>query len=239
MGTRVSRCFRALAVCSLLWAASGTQAATIVGSKHDLSTVGTQVCGHCHTPHNASTQEGLADAPLWNRKITNLDAFTPYTSPTMTQVCPTRPSGISLACLSCHDGAAGAAAPNGVSGGGAVVGGAVGDQHNIITVQKSGGGVSPDCARCHTGTLDGIYSKALSVMGGPDLRNDHPISMQYPVANSNYNTPPDGTKGWADLKLFSGKVECATCHAVHDPTNAPFLRATNGGSVLCLRCHNK
>lgn len=235
MGAMISRCFRTLAVCFLLLAATGTQAGSIVGSKHDLSTAGTQLCGHCHAPHNASTQAGLIDAPLWNRKITNLDAYTPYTSPTMTQTCPTRPSGISLACLSCHDGAAGAPAPYGAAGGGAVFGG---DQHNIVTVQQSGGGVDPNCSKCHTGTLAGIYSKALS-MAGPDLSNDHPISMTYPVANSNYKTPPDATKGWGDVKLYNGKVECSTCHAVHDPTIAPFLVSTNGGSSLCLKCHNK
>lgn len=236
MGTMISRGLRALAVGSLLLVAAGAQAASIVGSKHDLSVdASVQICVHCHTPHNASTQEGLKDAPLWNRKITNLDAFTPYTSPTMTQVCPTRPSGISLACLSCHDG----------TGGGAVHGGAVGDQHNVINKPKTGGtggGSNIDgaaCLKCHTGTLDGIYSKALSTMAGPDLSNDHPISMPYPTANSNYNTPPDAVKGWGNARLFNGKVECASCHAVHDPGIVPFLSASNSGSALCLKCHNK
>lgn len=230
---KISRCFRALAVYSLLWAATGTQAG-ILGSKHDLSIdASVQLCVHCHTPHNASTQTGLENAPLWNRKITNIDAFTPYTSPTMTQACPTRPSGISLLCLSCHDG----------TGGGAVHSG---DQHSVInrpkTAATSSSGSNIDgasCVKCHTGTLSGIYSKALSTMAGPDLSNDHPISMPYPTGNSNYQTPPDMLKGWGDIKLFSGKVECPTCHAVHDPSNVPFLRTANSGSTMCLRCHNK
>lgn len=234
MGTVISTCIRALSACSLLLVAAGTQAGTIVGSKHDLTIDGSvQLCVHCHTPHNASTQAGLVEAPLWNRTITNLDAFTPYTSPTMTQTCPTRPSGISLACLSCHDG----------TGGGAVHSG---NQHSVINSPKvantSASGSNIDgasCVKCHTGTLNGIYSQALSTMAGPDLRNDHPISMPYPTGNSNYNTPPNATKGWSDAKLFDGKVECPTCHAVHDPTYAPFLRMTNSGSTMCLKCHNK
>jgi predicted CXXCH cytochrome family protein len=211
---------------------TGAQAG-IIGSKHDLSIdASVQLCVHCHTPHNASTQTGLENTPLWNRKITNLDAFTPYTSPTMTQTCPTRPSGLSLVCLSCHDG----------TGGGAVHSG---DQHNVINRPRAGGvsgGSNIDgaaCVKCHTGTLNGIYSKALSVMAGPDLSNDHPISMPYPISNSNYQTPPDALKGWSDVKLFEGKVECPSCHAVHDPSNAPFLRTNNSGSTMCLRCHNK
>jgi len=226
----LTRKFHALAVLSLLcvptWAVAG-----IIGSKHDLSIDGSyQVCVQCHTPHSASTQDGLKDAPLWNRLITNLDAFIPYASPTMTEICPTRPSGISLACLSCHDG----------SGGGAVVGT---DQHVLVNPPKvanapNGGGVNgAGCLKCHLN--GGGYSPKLTLMGGPDLRNDHPISMSYPAANSNYNNPPDPTKGWVDLKLFAGKVECPTCHAVHDPTNVPFLRISAGGSTLCLRCHNK
>lgn len=227
------RYIRELALCCLLWMAVGAQAG-IIGSKHDLSIdAGVQLCVYCHVPHNASTQQGLENTPLWNRKITNLDAFTPYTSPTMTQACPTRPSGISLLCLSCHDGTSGGAVHSG-------------DQHNIINKPKSGGvpsgGSNVDgaaCVKCHTGTLGGIYSKALSTMAGPDLRNDHPISMPYPVANSNYQPPPDAVKGWTDIKLFEGKVECASCHAVHDPAKVPFLRMNNSGSAMCLRCHNK
>lgn len=233
MDTTISRYFRVLAFCSLLLGAAGATAGTIVGSKHDLSiNAGVQLCVHCHTPHNASTQAGLADAPLWNRKITNLDAFTPYTSPTMTETCPTRPSGLSLACLSCHDG----------TGGGAVHSG---DQHSAINSPKAGGAATggsnidgASCVKCHTGTLGGIYSQALSVMAGPDLRNDHPVSMSYPTANSKYKTPPDTAKGWSDAKLYNGKVECPSCHNVHDPTYAPFMRMTNGGSAMCLRCHN-
>ncbi len=221
-----------LLLCVLLWPAAGAQAG-ISGSKHDLSiNPSVQLCVHCHTPHNASTQEGLDNTPLWNRKITNLDAFTPYTSSTMTEVCPSLPSGISLLCLSCHDG----------TGGGAVHSG---DQHNPISPPKSAaGGTGSDiygaaCLKCHTGTYNGIYSKALSVMAGPDLSNDHPISMSYPVGNANFQTPPDATRGWGDVRLYAGKVECPTCHNVHDPSLAPFLRVTNSGSTLCLRCHNK
>lgn len=228
--------FRTILLCSLLGAAAGSaQAASIVGSKHDLTMNGTvQLCVHCHTPHNANTQAGfVGQTPLWNRTITNLDAFTPYNSPTMTEVCPTRPSGISLVCLSCHDG----------TGGGAVHSG---NQHSVINKAKAGGAINTgsdidgqSCIKCHTGTYSGIYSSALSVMAGPDLRNDHPISMPYPVANPKYQVPPNPTTGWTDIKLYNGKVECPSCHNVHDPAKAPFLRADNGASAMCLTCHIK
>ncbi|MBY0575221.1 MAG: hypothetical protein K2P67_01295 [Gallionellaceae bacterium] len=227
------RYLRILAVYPLLLlVATVVQATGLKGSKHDLSQNGNQICIHCHTPHGASTQDGLKDAPLWNRKITNLDAFTPYASDTMTQTCPTRPSGISLACLSCHDGTgASSAAYNG-------------DQHNKLRSPTDGKGSDADCLKCHWTDPPGypsgpIYSSALTKMAGPDLRNDHPISMPYPTGNPNYNTPPNTTKGWSDVKLVNGKVECTTCHAVHNPTIVPFLVADNDSSALCFRCHNK
>lgn len=246
---KICKCGSTLAVCLMLFGATATQAGTISGSKHDMSQTGNlafdQLCVYCHTPHNASQQAGLSEAPLWNRKITNLDAFIPYSSPSMTQTCPSTPSGISLACLSCHDGTQADAAPGGANPGAngqsAVVGQPIYDQHNVLNNPKSGGTPGgPACSgACHTGTYNGIYSQALSVMAGPDLRNDHPISMPYPTANTNFFTPPDAVKGWGDVKLFNGKVECPTCHNPHDPDFVPFLRASNDGSALCLRCHNK
>jgi len=76
------------------------------------------------------------------------------------------------------------------------------------------------CLSCH----DGILSL------GTDLSNDHPISITYSDFNLNY--PPDQR-----LPLFNNKVECSTCHDVHG--NGPFLlRISNGGSQMCLTCHN-
>jgi predicted CXXCH cytochrome family protein len=42
------------------------------------------------------------------------------------------------------------------------------------------------------------------------------------------------------LPLFDGKMQCATCHDVHDnSTYRPFLRASTTQSALCLACHGK
>jgi predicted CXXCH cytochrome family protein len=42
------------------------------------------------------------------------------------------------------------------------------------------------------------------------------------------------------LPLFDGKMQCATCHDVHDNTSSrPFLRASTTGSEICLACHGK
>jgi hypothetical protein len=98
-------------------------AASVVGSRHDLSSTNpdanavkvtgdggtgydtTQVCVFCHTPHGSQSRDTV-DAPLWNRGITTA-TYQPYQSPTLDSgvggVAP-QPDGVSLACLSCHDG---------------------------------------------------------------------------------------------------------------------------------------
>lgn len=265
MEMMINKRFYALMVCLMLLGTTATQAASIIGSKHDLSesnyygasgSASTEICVFCHTPHNASTQAGLNEAPLWNRMITDLSAFTPYSSPSMTQTCPATPSGISLTCLSCHDGTSASGNLGAVN---------LSNSHNLVNPSNNGpstpffANTSPNCGACH-GRGDGYYNisnpgdPANTPQGwvpgkwwqiGPDLSNDHPISMSYPMANpTNFVAPPDPDKGWADVKLFNGKVECPTCHNPHEPGDAvagtaPFLRASNNGSALCLKCHKK
>jgi predicted CXXCH cytochrome family protein len=52
-------------------------------------------------------------------------------------------------------------------------------------------------------------------------------------------SPASASQVVSGIPLFAGKLECASCHTVHDNSNVPFLRADNTGSALCLKCHNK
>jgi len=75
---------------------------------------------------------------------------------------------------------------------------------------------------------------------GTDLRDDHPIGIEYP--------PPDLT-GYNDKSTFTGaklvtingvdRVECTSCHDPHNNSLGMFLRQTVAGSALCLECHDK
>jgi predicted CXXCH cytochrome family protein len=196
------------------------QSQTVVGSKHDISTAGTpETCTFCHTPHYANGSL----SPLWNRNIDLSIPFQVYTSSTMNTLCSNPPSSITQACLSCHDG--------------------VNANTKHVLRNAPGPGSIPDttsmpnCLSCH-GSMSGgeDYVKL-----GKDLRNDHPVSMTYPTPaqDPGFFIPPDLTNGWVDLPLYNGKVECSTCHNVHNPTIAPFLRVANNSSSLCFRCHNK
>ena len=101
---RISNIQRALPFLLALGATllSPAYAASIVGTKHDLSAMTNsngEVCIACHTPHNAQAQQLV---PLWNHTATNT-TFTLYSSVTAKSV-PGQPTGYSKACLSCHDG---------------------------------------------------------------------------------------------------------------------------------------
>lgn len=154
----------------------GVSVAGIKGTKHDLSSSGakntfeaangtSEICAFCHTPHGGDT---TAPAPLWNRKLGEPSTFTTYaalgTSSMDGAVAPV--GSVSLACLSCHDGT---------------------QAMNTTINQAGSGGYNADGAT-QEGTWSGPASGAspvgsLSNAGialiGTDLKNDHPVGVQY------------------------------------------------------------
>ena len=117
-------------------------------------------------------------------------------------------------------------------------------------------GVSRLCLSCHDGTvaLDSFggatgssFVSAPSNVG-TDLSNDHPISFTYDAglaaADGGLHDPTTAGSGLGksideDL-LFNHRVECASCHDVHNTGGYPrLLRMNNTGSALCLTCHDK
>lgn len=215
----------AVAVLAMLFAAPAASAQTddVRTTKHNLS--GTrdpaftalgvtnygEVCVYCHTPHGGQTA-----APLWNRAF-GVGPYQPYTSPTIDMTIGT-PSGVSLACLSCHDGTIGidviSNPPNSYSGG-------------------------PPTGR----RLTDIFTTGLDTFKiiGTDLRNDHPVAVTYdPTKDNMFNAK--ATVQAAGLRFYGAaqdEVTCATCHNPHNKTNVPFLRKSNANSDLCITCHIK
>ncbi len=196
----------AVIVASLGLLSSSVAWADIKGSMHDFSSqawTGGQVCEVCHTPHNTRA----AQMPLWNHGATTA-TFNLYSSPTL-KASGGQPSGVSKACLSCHDG----------------------------TV-----------ALDSFGTKTGSTTMTGPDLIGTDLSRDHPVSIVYDSALAAADhalrdpaTTPSGLGGSiaSDL-LFGGRIECATCHDVHNAGNQAFmLRKSNAGSALCLTCHSK
>ena len=195
-------------------------AGTIVGTVHDFTTKawsGGQICVACHTPHGANTT--VATAPLWNHAITTA-TYTVYSNASTLNATIGQPDGTSKLCLSCHDG--------------------------TVALDSFGG---------TTGTTFLTGTKAV---GGDaaSLSNDHPISFTFDDALATTDGalyPPSSTSvtigavgrqktgSITNTMLFSGKVQCASCHDVHNTfaDGAKLLRVSLTGSKLCLTCHNK
>ena len=175
-----------------------------------------RVCVFCHVPHNFATD---APAPLWNRTDPS-GPYQPYSSPTLDSgsggEAPT-PTGVSLACLSCHDGTLAFDA----------------------LLQR------PDITLGAVTNMTQIVGTTAVV--GPDLRNDHPVSVTIDPATLDpaFNTPAAIVAG--GVPLFGGVaanvVQCASCHNPHDWGDTadlqPFMRKSNNNSGLCITCHLK
>ena len=119
------------------------------------------------------------------------------------------PGDKSTICLSCHDGNTAV--------------------NTILVTPATMTGVTPAGTRQTAGKLT-----SGSALIGTDLRNDHPVGIAYP-ATGLYTA----VGSLVDVKVYTNKVECASCHDVHDNTDSPFLRVANTGSALCLKCHTK
>ena len=191
--------------------------AEIAGSEHDFSGQGFaqgQICLPCHAPHNASAQ-ATANVPLWNHAV-SIQTYQLYTSDTIDAGSPSgslaQPSGVSKLCLSCHDG--------------------------TIAIDAFGGNPGSQ-------TITGNANI------GTDLSNDHPISFVYDtslaLADGSLNDPSTALAGLAgsngtieDDMLFGNRLECASCHDVHNKFgNESLLLKSNAGSALCLTCHDQ
>jgi predicted CXXCH cytochrome family protein len=216
VGALARTLYLAVAGACALIASHPSLAGTIVGSEHDFSTTGWaggQICIACHTPHKAITS--VADAPLWNHALSN-QTYTLYASPTLNATL-TQPGGGSKLCLSCHDG--------------------------TVALNSFGG---------TTGTIF-IGNGAANI--GTSLADDHPLGFLYDAAlvtadpslapTTKAVTIGSGTQTKsgtiANNLLFGGKLECASCHDVHNTFTAGthLLKVSNAGSALCLTCHQK
>lgn len=113
------------------------------------------------------------------------------------------------------------------------------------------------CLSCHDGTV-ALENFGATTTGthfitsvynlGSGLNNDHPISMTYDATLAstdgglkNPSTTASGLGGTISQNLlFGGKMQCASCHDVHNSAGQPkLLIKANNASALCLTCHSK
>ena len=207
---------------AMIFVAGIASAASIVDSKHDMRThitneTNTEVCVYCHTPH----QQGTSQYPLWNHTLSAAGSYGAYTSPTLNGTISPVPNSndgsVTSLCMSCHDGTVAV---------------------NSLWKQPGDGNVGSSPVTGGVLLANLAISSSASGYIGNDLQNDHPVNFSYNAAitggDNDLRAAPTGS-----IVLFGGSVQCGSCHNVHDPAFPPFLRQTNGGSAVCLACHDK
>jgi len=241
---------------ALAYTGSYTPGTGINGTPHDLGTPHNgmnftavpadslnRICIFCHAPHNTykpfgtTIGGGLAvpDAafdylPLWNHTLQADIGYTMYDNGTgapqngskASQAIPlligATPGSTSLLCLSCHDGS--------------------------VAVNSYG-----NSDQRSTSVSNGLTLMPSAYTIGKDkyLVNHHPISFDYKTVKDNDVEIRDAGVAmltpttFVEDHLFSGKMECATCHSVHNTGNGgeALLWRTDQNSQLCLTCHDK
>lgn len=206
--------------------------AGIVGSPHDFSSATWnfrgEICRVCHVPHDHRIAEKLyMNGLLWNHQV-SAATYTMYDSTwssTLDNGQSAQPDGTAKLCLGCHDGTVAI------------------DQFdkNFDGLFQPGGPTIVDFAAGDflvPGFDDGTNK---------DLRGTHPLSITYDeTVDTSLHAKTDsmGTSGTIEDVLDGGKVQCSSCHDVHDQesvaaTHLLRVSQTAPASGLCLTCHIK
>lgn len=201
----------------LLLAAQSAISGSITNSAHDLRReIGpdADICITCHTPHQ--TEIDASRAPLWN-PANPVPAYALYGSSAM-HAKRHLPGRNSKLCLSCHDG--------------------------TLATDRSGAATGAS------------MTPALRNLGNT-LVNHHPVGFVYhralvtpygSLSDPGVKTVTIGldeqsrTGTVAGVLLIDGKVECSSCHDVHNTFTVgtkALVRVTAGGRAICLACHEK
>jgi hypothetical protein len=203
---------------ALMLLSGSVLAGQISGSAHDFSTeswAGGQICIACHAPHHTDTT--TTDAPLWNHAVTTA-SYSLYSSATL-DASVGQPGGLSKLCLSCHDGTVAVNSFGGVTGSEVVSG-----QDNL--------GVSLNDDH----PIGFIYNSSLATQDG-SLHD--PSSIQTTIGSGGQLK----TGTIAEVMLFNDRLECSSCHDVHNTFTADggdmLVRVSQSGSAMCLVCHDK
>jgi len=234
-------------LCCSFWL-TPANSGTLLGSKHDFTGLNKRTgvvamptvafsdlgssCVYCHIPPDKGDADSRKFGGIkgWNRFRPATNAFNLYDSRTLDNKVRT-PSPISLLCLSCHDGTMAVDMtvfkPNGWRS----------SKDAALHLRINGANDLMSCGKCHNGKV--AHNIAIKHIGN-DLTNDHPISMTY--AGLTHKDEdfrfPDGPYGFDNgVKLYDSKVECASCHNVHNPDVKLLLRVS--ADRLCETCHIK
>jgi hypothetical protein len=220
-----------------------------------------EVCVFCHTPHGGRDDVAGGGAPEWNRALPASTGFTNYTSPNFDNDQGAEspgPKGVSLACLSCHDGAIALdALINAPGSGGFDASNRSGiSPRSSAGITFTGAGATADSLKegerpstdAGGGFLGGLNDFVNPGTGagmepfpnlGRNLTDDHPISMRMPSADLQFAEALDGLIASAGGNV--NYVQRVGTQLPTDPRDRIRLYnsdATTVDWVECASCHN-
>ena len=273
--------FAAVAAASTLSFAGGPARTGVNGSLHDMNLYNApgnahgglqdqynRVCVFCHTPHNATVDDGgMNPLPLWGNDITT-KSQDPYqwATPANADALGTPADqliGPSRLCMTCHDGtlALDAHTSNGTLNNGnfKLTGSrAIGSDDSLLIKTHPIGFdyvVAKTKRNNQTTTVGGVTS-TYAIQEIVDEGEGFATKITASPTQGTYNSVErKGTRSIASV-LYSGPnggkiMTCATCHEVHNKENVTqdvaikgatpnyFLYAKESESLICLSCHVK
>ena len=219
-----------------------------------------RICIFCHHPHNTvrAGSDSLggtttAYSPLWNRGVADGNTFLTYDNGTnMGDETGTGVNdsssrhlmngdvavgGVTLLCLSCHDGSTAM--------------GAYSQNNPDFDVNATGTGKASGAQFGASGqgsTLAGLAT-GFGASGTVDLSNHDPVGMSWdqvregdPEIAAKTNNFANTTISIQSVLTGGDTMECNACHDVHNTESAEnesFIWTSNDGSAFCLSCHVK
>jgi hypothetical protein len=233
---------------------SSVAMASISTTKHNLGAGGqfnyttstTEICVFCHTPHGADSK---AAAPLWNRNLSTSASYQTYADLGTTTLDSDAAGigGVSLACLSCHDGTQ---AMNVVinSPGSGTTGDVNKDGSTSFINTSAGADCSATDGSCGGFNEFNMMSQVSSEMIylATDLRNDHPISIQYAGAVQGSTGKDPDFKAASSTTAGNSQVVwyIDVSGAGKQKSDLPLYNRTGSGAlngqplVECATCHD-
>ncbi|MEW5756347.1 MAG: hypothetical protein AB1810_08575 [Pseudomonadota bacterium] len=227
-----------------------------------------EVCVYCHTPHGTSTNVE-APLWNRSKSTTTYTLYSTLNTTSLSGSVH-NPGLNSLTCLSCHDGTVAIDSVINMPGSGGFSAAQMlvnadktsGDWATSQTFLDSWGSVagnagpSPsgkhfvlagdtgfsNCSNCHANDLStaGPVGDFNAYFIGTDLRNDHPVGIDFPLSGKNgeFNVPlATRTKGTYGVKWFdsttTGKVGSMDKNEVR-----VYKTANDGYKVECASCHD-
>jgi len=200
----------------------------ISGTAHDFALLGSgqsqPACIACHVPHETGVHESL-----WNPKLL-LPAYSLYDATANAKATRAGHAGAySKLCLSCHDGTLAILNYSGARG------------NNLLTPAPRGAANTATSLAARDHPIGIGYDSNLASSDG-SLADPQSGSVSMITSQTGRNSTRSGSIGM--MMLAEGKVECTSCHDVHNrytagASNKGLVKVGLAGSALCLVCHQK